>query len=81
MRKVVNIISNTFNGGSYISTGSTSSYNAQLFEKWVQALSEIRTLQAEKNALYEQMMRDREKMIEELKKLIPTHPLQIRESR
>ena len=75
MRQVVNIISNTFNGGSHISTGSYTSYNTQLFDKWVQALAEIRQLHEEKNALYEKMIKDREEMMEELKNLAAAAPL------
>jgi hypothetical protein len=80
MRQVVNIISNTFNGGSHISTGSYTSYNTQLFNKWVQALAEIRKLQEEKSALYEKMIKDREEMMEELKKLVTAPPLRSRTS-
>ena len=43
----VNIISNTFNEGSFVNTGHTPTFNVNPIEKWMEALEEIRRLNAE----------------------------------
>lgn len=43
----VNIISNTFNEGSFVNTGHTPTFNVNPIEKWMEALEEIKRLNAE----------------------------------
>jgi transcriptional regulator with XRE-family HTH domain len=61
--QAVNIISNTFNDGSFLNTGHTPTFNVNPLEKLVQ-------LHEEKIALYERMLKEKDEMMERLEKLI-----------
>ena len=61
--KAVNIISNTFNQGSFLNTGNTPTFNVNPIEKLVQ-------LHDEKIALYERMLKEKEEMMSRLEKII-----------
>ncbi|QES88686.1 helix-turn-helix domain-containing protein [Rhizosphaericola mali] len=61
--KAVNIISNTFNQGSFLNTGNTPTFNVNPIEKLVQ-------LHEEKIALYERMLKEKEEMMSRLEKII-----------
>lgn len=64
----INIISSTLhdNAGS-INNQCTLTFNP--VDKWIEALEEIKKLNIEKIELYERMLREKDQMIEELKKL------------
>ncbi len=61
--QAINIISNTFNEGSFLNTGHTPTFNVNPIDKLVQ-------LHEEKIALYERMLKEKDEMMTELKKLI-----------
>jgi transcriptional regulator with XRE-family HTH domain len=61
--QAVNIISNTFNQGSFLNTGHTPTFNVNPLEKLIQ-------LHEEKIALYERMLKEKDEMMERLEKLI-----------
>jgi hypothetical protein len=61
--QAVNIISNTFNDGSFLNTGHTPTFNVNPLEKLVQ-------LHEEKIALYERMLKEKDEMMARLEKLI-----------
>lgn len=61
--QAVNIISNTFNDGSFLNTGHTPTFNVNPIEKLVQ-------LHEEKIALYERMLKEKDEMMARLEKLI-----------
>jgi len=61
--KAVNIISNTFNQGSFLNTGSTPTFNVNPIEKLIQ-------LHEEKIALYERMLKEKDEMMGRLEKLL-----------
>ncbi|MGN6342225.1 MAG: helix-turn-helix domain-containing protein [Ginsengibacter sp.] len=61
--QAVNIISNTFNDGSFLNTGHTPTFNVNPLEKLVQ-------LHEEKIALYERMLKEKDEMMRRLEKLI-----------
>ncbi len=61
--QAVNIISNTFNQGSFLNTGHTPTFNVNPIEKLIQ-------LHEEKIALYERMLKEKDGMMERLEKLI-----------
>ncbi|MBO9595478.1 MAG: helix-turn-helix transcriptional regulator [Niabella sp.] len=61
--QAINIISNTFNEGSFLNTGHTPTFNVNPIDKLIQ-------LHDEKIALYERMLREKDEMMAELKKLI-----------
>jgi transcriptional regulator with XRE-family HTH domain len=61
--QAVNIISNTFNDGSFLNTGHTPTFNVNPLEKLVQ-------LHEEKIALYERMLKEKDEMMAKLEKLI-----------
>ena len=67
--QAVNIISNTFNdqsnGYNYYPT-----FNINPFEKWLEAMEEIKRLNEEKIALYERMLKEKDEMMARLEKLI-----------
>lgn len=59
----VNIISNTFNDGSFLNTGDTPTFNVNPLDKLVQ-------LHEEKIALYERMLKEKDEMMARLGKLL-----------
>lgn len=59
----VNIISNTFNQGSFLNTGHTPTFNVNPIDKLIQ-------LHEEKIALYERMLKEKDEMMARLEKLI-----------
>ncbi len=61
--KAVNIISNTFNDGSFLNTGHTPTFNVNPLDKFIQ-------LHEEKIALYERMLKEKEEMMTRLERLI-----------
>lgn len=61
--QAVNIISNTFNDGSFLNTGHTPTFNVNPLEKLVQ-------LHEEKIALYERMIKEKDEMMVRLEKLL-----------
>jgi transcriptional regulator with XRE-family HTH domain len=61
--QAVNIISNTFNEGSFLNTGHTPTFNVNPLEKIVQ-------LHDEKIALYERMLKEKDEMMARLEKLL-----------
>jgi transcriptional regulator with XRE-family HTH domain len=61
--QAVNIISNTFNQGSFLNTGHTPTFNVNPIEKLIQ-------LHEEKIALYERILKEKDEMMERLEKLI-----------
>jgi transcriptional regulator with XRE-family HTH domain len=61
--QAVNIIANTFQDGSFLNTGHTPTFNVNPLDKFIQ-------LHEEKIALYERMLKEKEEMMVELKKLI-----------
>ncbi|WP_294283531.1 helix-turn-helix transcriptional regulator [uncultured Chryseobacterium sp.] len=61
--QAVNIISNTFNDGSFLNTGHTPTFNVNPIDKLIQ-------LHEEKIALYERMLKEKEEMMERLERLI-----------
>ena len=61
--QAVNIISNTFQEGSFVNTGHTPTFNINPIEKWMEALEENKKL-------YERMFQLQREMIEKLEKLI-----------
>ncbi len=61
--QAVNIISNTFNDGSFFNTGHTPTFNVNPIDKLIQ-------LHEEKIALYERMLKEKEEMMERLERLI-----------
>ena len=61
--QAVNIISNTFNQGSFLNTGHTPTINVNPIDKIIQ-------LHDEKIALYERMLKEKDEMMERLEKLI-----------
>jgi len=60
---VINIISNTFNEGSFLNTGHTSTFNINQLEKWLEALEENKRL-------YEARLKDKDDMIAILQQLV-----------
>ena len=61
--QAVNIISNTFDNGSFLNTGHTPTFN-------INPIEEIKKMHEEKMALYERMLKEKDEMMMELKKLI-----------
>ncbi|MNU32615.1 hypothetical protein D3C71_211640 [compost metagenome] len=61
--QAINIISNTFNDGSFLNTGHTPTFNVNPIDKLIQ-------LHEEKIALYERMLKEKDEMMERLEKLI-----------
>jgi len=61
--QAVNIISNTFNQGSFLNTGHTPIFNVNPIDKLIQ-------LHEEKIALYERMLQEKDEMMAKLEKLI-----------
>jgi len=61
--QAVNIISNTFNNGSFLNTGHTPTFN-------VNPIEEIKKLHEEKMELYERMLKEKDEMMVRLEKLI-----------
>jgi transcriptional regulator with XRE-family HTH domain len=61
--QAVNIISNTFNQGSFLNTGHTPIFNVNPIDKLIQ-------LHEEKIALYERMLHEKDEMMAKLEKLI-----------
>lgn len=61
--KAVNIISNTFDNGSFLNTGNTPTFH-------INPLEEIKKLHEEKIALYERMLKEKEEMMQRLERLI-----------
>ena len=61
--QAVNIISNTFNGGSFLNTGHTPTFNVNPIDKLIQ-------LHEEKIALYERMLNEKDEMMGRLEKFI-----------
>ncbi|MGC4233301.1 MAG: helix-turn-helix transcriptional regulator [Niabella sp.] len=71
--QAVNIIANTVNTVNDNATGQVFQINPTIntSEKWMEALEEIKKLNEEKIALYERMLKEKDEMMVELKKLIP----------
>ncbi|WP_144605617.1 helix-turn-helix domain-containing protein [Algoriphagus algorifonticola] len=61
--QAINIISNTFNQGSFLNTGHTPTFNINPLEKLIQ-------LHEEKIALYERMLKEKDEMMVRLEKLV-----------
>lgn len=61
--QAVNIISNTFDNGSFLNTGHTPTFN-------INPIEEIKKLHEEKMALYERMLKEKDEMMGRLDKLI-----------
>lgn len=61
--QAVNIISNTFNDGSFLNTGHTPTFNVNPLDKFIQ-------LHEEKIALYERMLKEKDEMMARLEKLL-----------
>ena len=61
--QAVNIISNTFNDGSFLNTGHTPTFNVNPIDKLIQ-------LHEEKIALYERMLKEKDEMMTRLEKFI-----------
>ncbi len=61
--KAVNVISNTFNDSSFVSTGNSSTFN-------INPIDEIRKLHEEKMVLYERMLKEKDEMMGRLERLI-----------
>ncbi|KFC20068.1 helix-turn-helix domain-containing protein [Chryseobacterium sp. FH1] len=61
--QAINIISNTFNDGSFLNTGHTPTFNVNPIDKLIQ-------LHEEKIALYERMLKEKDEMMDRLEKLI-----------
>lgn len=61
--QAINIISNTFNQGSFLNTGHTPTFNINPLEKLIQ-------LHEEKIALYERMLKEKDEMMARLEKLL-----------
>ena len=59
----VNIISNTFNDGSFLNTGHTPTFNVNPIEKLIQ-------LHEEKITLYERMLKEKDEMMARLERLL-----------
>ncbi|MBX2953119.1 MAG: helix-turn-helix domain-containing protein [Leadbetterella sp.] len=69
--QAVNIISNTFNTHDQSSGVSIHPItNINPIEKWLEALEEIKKLNAEKIELYERMLKEKDEMLARLEKLI-----------
>ena len=61
--QAINIISNTFNEGSFLNTGHTPTISVNPLEKLVQ-------LHEEKIALYERMLKEKDEMMERLERVL-----------
>lgn len=61
--QAVNIISNTFDNGAFLSTGHNVTFNVNPIEKWMEALEEIKRLNAE-------LLKAKEEQIKTLEKLV-----------
>ncbi|WP_294323930.1 MULTISPECIES: helix-turn-helix transcriptional regulator [Chryseobacterium] len=61
--QAVNIISNTFNDGSFLNTGHAPTFNVNPIDKLIQ-------LHEEKIALYERMLKEKDEIMARLEKLI-----------
>jgi transcriptional regulator with XRE-family HTH domain len=61
--QAVNIISNTFNQGSFLNTGHTPTFNVNPIDKLIQ-------LHEEKIALYERMLKEKDEMMARLERLL-----------
>lgn len=61
--QAINVISNTFNDGSFLNTGHTPTFNVNPIDKLIQ-------LHDEKIALYERMLKEKDEMMARLEKLI-----------
>ncbi len=61
--KAVNIISNTFNQGSFLNTGDAPTFNVNPLEKIIQ-------LHEEKIALYERMLKEKDELMARLEKFL-----------
>ena len=61
--QAVNIISNTFDNGSFLNAGNTPTFN-------VNPVEELRKLHEEKIALYERMLKEKDEMMARYEQLI-----------
>lgn len=61
--QAINIISNTFQEGSFVNTGKTPTFNINPVEKWLGALDENKKL-------YERMLQQQQEMIDKLERLL-----------
>ncbi|OOG72733.1 helix-turn-helix domain-containing protein [Algoriphagus sp. A40] len=61
--QAVNVISNTFNHGSFLNTGNSPTFNVNPIEKLIQ-------LHDEKIALYERMLKEKDEMMVRIEKLL-----------
>ena len=70
--QAVNIIANTVTTVNDNATGQLFQINPTIntTEKWIEALEEIRTLNNEKTALYERMLKEKDEMLDRLTRLI-----------
>lgn len=74
--QAVNIIANTVTTVNDNATGQLFQFNPTIntSEKWLEALEEIKSLNAEKMALYERMLKEKNEMIARLEQLIERRP-------
>lgn len=61
--QAINIISNTFNEGSFVNTGHAPTFN-------INPIEEIKKLHEEKIALFERMLKEKDEMMGRLEKLM-----------
>ena len=61
--KAVNIISNTFNEGSFVNTGYNPTFNINPIEKWVEAIEENKKL-------YERLLQAEREKVELMQQLL-----------
>lgn len=69
--QAVNVIANTFNDKAFENAfANNCTFNINPVEKWLEALEEIKKLNAEKIELYERMLKEKDEMVARLEKLI-----------
>lgn len=61
--QAINIISNTFQEGSFVNTGHTSTFNINPVEKWLESIAEIKQL-------YERWLKEKEDTIRTLEAIL-----------
>jgi len=61
--QAINIISNTFQEGSFVNTGHSPTFNINPMEKWLEAIEEIKQL-------YERWLKEKEQTIRTLEAIL-----------
>ncbi len=61
--QAINIISNTFQEGSFVNTGHTPTFNINPMEKWLESIEEIKQL-------YERWLKEKENTIRTLEAIL-----------